>query len=507
MKRTIATVMLSTAILLMASCSLDSDRFSRDDSLATRSFDQLSPEDFFVSIDDVNDYILYKSAGRTPLWTAKDGGVSSKKFNPELAKVIVYPNRDNACAYIVNYPNGYWEILSADKRTQMILAAGEGSFSLDSENTNLAGWLMDMAEEVKALKKYDGPIKNAEDNYKLWKAYANGAKSVRKAKETGYDIVGELPSIEDIDMFITRSGSDPDTSYHPVPGHYGVLESGVSYFYPSYTRNHLISTQWSDASPYNQYCPKNPDIPGLRASAGSEAVAGGQIVYYMHYLGDSCPSVYGSAYCDTYFGPNMDWSAMDQFDKYASNWANFQTSDSTRMAAVLLANIGKGMQMEYGANYSYGTLGSLQDVLLDEYELDCYNLPFANCPVNPYSWIKEALDEGIPSIVHSGSGSGNTLPYTFIIDGYRNGTEVTYDIYKFFPASGYDPQYDNLVVYHPVAVVSTYQFCMNWGNGGIGSEIWCAYSGNWFLSTEDHSNREAFLSFCTQGEDPFNPGM
>ena len=194
---------------------------------------------------------------------------------------------------------------------------------------------------------------------------------------------------------------------------------------------------------------------------------------------------------------------MEQYDKSASNWANFQTSDSTRMAAILLANIGSSMQMTYGVNYSHGDFYALQSVLLSEYDLESYCVSFADATVNPYEEIRMMLDEGIPSIVHS-NGDNTTNPYTFIVDGYKSGTHYTPAYYTFIPDDQVNnSQYfslhtDIFIMESPI----TY-FCMNWGDNGGWSNVWLVDSGDWHVGNLNYDDREALLSFRMDGSTPW----
>ena len=488
------------ALLILFSCSEESVE-SFLDTTSTRSFNQADLKDFMVTAEDIDFYVCYKATGRGPNWS-EDGQTTLKRFPANGTVVKAYPDNEIPSVYILNYPIGYWEVVSADKRTEIVLASGKGIFDWDDENDNMTGWVKVLANEIGALRNYSGPVRNAEAQYNNWNSVISAGKFV-KEKEYFSNTFFNVSSISPEVIAPTRSGND--TTYHPVPGHYQQV-SVFSVLDTTFKRPHLITTSWGEGAPYNQYCPRNHDIPGVYAPAGSEAVAGGQIVYYMHYAGDACDAVYSQAFCTAYIDDDpFDWTNMGQFNKSAANWASFQTSDADRMAAVLLANIGTNMQMSYGVNYSYGDMDALQDALYNEYDLESYALPFTNAPVNPYTWIKECLDNSLPSIVHSDYGAGNVPPFTFIVDGYFSGVEKHYVTYWFRPDSGYDLE-DDIFVNVLVSSAPITKFCMNWGRNGSGSEIWCASSEPWFLYTEDHSALEVLVSFDSQGGMPFPPG-
>jgi len=474
-----------SAIIILTGCSMDlneSDN-TQDNSSMTRSFDQLSAKDFLVSLNDAMDYVEYVSAGKS-IRSDINGYDGQKYFNPSEVEVTPYPDDINPSIYILNYKDS-WEIISSDKRTDIVLASGKGSFAMDMDNRALTECIKDLAAEVAALHSYSGEIKNALNHYTEWTnaiATGNHIKALRASEPGEYYMWNSA----------TRS-SLIDTSYHPVPGHWEIYETSTLLTFTD-SIPHLVSTAWGENEPYNQYCPKNADIPSLRAPAGSEAVAGGQMVHFLHYNGDMCPSVYGSAYCDTYFGDNMDWSAMEQFDKSAANWARFQTADSTTMAAILLANIGKKMEMNYGANYSCGTIGNLKQALEDEYDVTSTEMSFAGSSVNPYNEIYDMLQNGKPSIVHSDGGANNTLPHTYIVDRYRTGRKDVVALFTYKP----DDPTDHTAYGYAVGVVSrTYPvyFGMNWGRNGAGNNVWVINSSDWYVGSLDYSNRVGLLSF------------
>ena len=524
MKRLVISLLSIVTVLVIGSCTAEQTDYnpaSNDGARATtKSFEELGPKDFFVSNEDLIDYIYYKSSGQDWNWYTNENG-SQICFDPAKdVTVIPYPDKNNPSIYIVNYKNCWnihfnedftsvgdqflfsrypdcWEIISSDKRTAMVLAAGEGTFSMDDCNANLIGWIKDMAAEIAYLHTYSGDIKNAKERYAIWCNIIEAAVVIEDRWEndkgvypfTYPDYLKEHHLWKDD----TRSSTQIDTTYHPIPGHYELI--GLPNILFQQTQgNHLTTTQWGEGSPYNQYCPKYRDIPTMRAKAGSEAVAGGQLVHYMHYFSDACPQIYGSAFCNAYIEEPMDWDAIGQFDKSEANWANFQTSDSTRTASVLLANIGTGMRIEYGLNCTSGATDDLQRVLADEYGLESYCIAFDDEDINPYNEIKDMIDNGIPSIVHSaGSEQNNTDPYTFLIDGYHNSTYTQIKVYVFVPET-YDPQYEPIIATVETLVPCPY-FGMNWGDYGNGNDIWFADSQDWHVASGDHSNRQALISF------------
>lgn len=495
------TIIAVACTVLLASCTAndlsdaDSSSVNAD---GTRSLSEMKPEEFRVSASDIHYYVLSKAAGHCPNIIDDKPSDPLDCYDPDLVTVIPYPDNENPSVFIVNYPD-YWEAVSTDKRTVPVLATGKGSFSMEDTNANLVGCIRDLASEVAFLHTYSGEIENAEVRYESWEEMIQFGKYIE-------DIINNYPGMypfrfktNSSSICQTRSDAAPDTSYHPVPGHYVFSHNYITQFVDTFI-GHLTTTQWGEGAPYNQYCPKDPDIVGNHAKAGSEAVAGAQIAYYMHYANDACPEVYSTGYCDTYVGPSLDWTAIDQFDKSASNWSLFQTSDAQRMAAVLIANIGTRMQMDYGVNYSSGTLDALQAALLNEYDLESTQMAYDSF-ASPYASIKAMLNCGIPAIVHSGAGEDGTLPYTYIIDGCKS---VIMQTVQYYDYCADDPtSYFNGCSYHFISSTDHRDyFLMNWGDYGINNEVLVVDSEDWCVHTGNHSNRQALISFVpSEGEE------
>ena len=247
-----------------------------------------------------------------------------------------------------------------------------------------------------------------------------------------------------------RSG--PDTTDHPVPGHYELYNVEYDEIVIS-SIPHLVGTKWGQDNPYNIYCPKianpyyisyylaNPnDYDNLyNCQTGCVAVAGGQFLYYYHFLGDAGEGVFDSAYCRTFQYPFTDWTQMHQHNFSWSNWYKFNTADSLKMIAVLLANIGEEIHSMFGHSSYYwpegggwsagpgtgATIQALDTCLNDVYDLDCeYHVFNDGSGTNYYDYIYDLLCYENPSIV----GAFKVLPindtvasHAFIVDRYKKG--------------------------------------------------------------------------------------
>lgn len=503
MKKTIFTLALISSLAVASCTKVDQPETDRNQEelpyvLDTRSFSELTAKDFQVTGQEASLYAFIKS--RNYFLTYDQTGVldSSEVLlcNPDQIDIKAYPDFDAPDIFILNYPNDTWEILSADKRTSIVLASGNGKFSMDDkEHEARTAWVKDLAQEINALHDYNGEIKNAEERYGRWQLILYEASYLKEEMNELGCYYNPYPNHLTKQ---TRSSAEPDTSYHPVPGHY----------VPAFTqdncrtieqRTHLTSTLWSQLAPYNQYCPMDFETHN-RAKAGSDAVAGAQMVYYIHRNGDAWPPIYRTGYCEAYITDPMDWTAMDQFDQSEDNWLLFQTADSTRMASVMIANIGERMMLNYGLNYTGGNFADLQTVLLSEYGIESFMLPFNGGDVNPYEEIMLMLHSGLPSIVHTGYGESNTQPHTFIVDGYKRERHSSWLAYSF---EADDLNWDGHLITESMFqgyVYETY-FCMNWGTG-YNDNDWYVNSSDWHHNNLDYSNRQALMSFRMDGSNP-----
>lgn len=522
MKKLLFILAIATAAI--CSCTLDGPAGKNtkkgDDEtvLPTRSFGELAPEEFQVTREEAMYYIYFKAKGCGWNWTKRSSEpyLDRIAFIPDTAffELTAYPSDDNPSIFIINYKNEFdpasWEILSADKRTETVIAAGDGHFSFEEVNPNLAGYVKDLAKDIALLRYYAGEIKFAKENYFMWcDILEQGAKLADDFKTGGWgkfdhSYLDSLKKARQIET--TRSSSAFDTTAHPESGHYEILTSFEAYGDTEDQVGPLTSTRWGEKNGYNLYCPVNHDN-SAHAPAGSEAVAGGQLVYYMHYAMDACGEAYRYASVSSFIGDENVWEGMEQNDKSASNWTLFRTSDSLRMAAVMLANIGKHMNMNYGNNFSYGDITALQETLNNEYGLESYGLGFNDPDIDAYDEIRTMLTNyNTPSIIHS-SGDQTTNPYTLLVDRCGSGIKWMCTVYHFVPDNrSHQYLYTDLVSTKTSQYAEVSYFGMNWGDYGNYNDAWVVDSHNWHFADLDCSNRTALLSFRLDGSQPGEHG-
>lgn len=499
MKNQIALAFIFVAVICFNhSCALTEADSSVESKESVRRQGQVtrgSAELYSVTTEDIEAYIRFKA-------------LVSKDENLVVKSVVPFPEEENPLLYAINYEDR-WELISTDKRTAAVVATGEGEFNPDFNTNKSIAWLSCLADEIRVLKESHAEPKNSE-SYQLFWMLVTTSKALFGEKEQ-----------------ITRSG--PDTMYHPVPGHYELFyvedhEETVA------SINHLVHTEWGQGYPYNLYCPIDSSVyyyysqPGNpyegeipKCVAGCVAVAGGQMVYYMYsQVGNDGAEPYRYASCATREWPNTNYDAMQQWDQSFSNWIYFNGTDSSRMAAVMLANIGKNCLMEYYGRHYYNYNGSpissssldrLQPVLLNVYQTESYLFDFFNANFNLYDYIEDLLIEGYPSIVDAGNGDTLTNRHAFIVDRYKK-SRTRYDCYyRFCPDNPnlYPPYMFEEVLYSYYSPVITY-FGMNWGDYGNDDGTWCVKSGDWYFGNLNYDSRVYLMTFDTQGGSP-DPGL
>lgn len=477
----VASVML---LALMASCNQDAME-SVDDSFfesATRANGKPLEIDYsaldtmyYVSLKDVDAYVNFKKL------QAEGKG---KPFAISDVKPI-HINGDVTLCYLLKYENG-WEIISADKRAPVVLAsAEEGTIELESIPNNLAAWLNSLAIDVLLLRADCTPVEEA-------------PKDVREDMMSSVDFWSCVTA--DADYIQRKSGgmtrSDPQYIYYPTG--YWVLESVTDYDEDYDSKPHLLQTAWIDQSPYNAYSPLKSNGMGYRASAGSQAVAGAQMLYYLHNKLGRPVNAPTNAFCNAVI-PNIFSYNMYTYGSSSTVW-NDMSTDADK-CAVLIADVGIKVHMEYRDSYSNAITSDLIPYVFNPAGISAsqgnynpstvYNNLVSNNPViinaryerEVNGWIEvEPMPYSLPDgdIIVQYSGRA------FIIDAYKRKRNVHKCCYRWV----YDNPDGNLPVPMPdYSQVITYSspvltgFQMNWGQSGSYNSIWFSPSGDWMIGS------------------------
>lgn len=373
--KTIIKKLLALSIVgcAFAGCTTKSDLETSDG--AKTSVQPISDE-HFVGIDQVLSYIDDKR----PTTKGAQNAYRLEAYNSAEGDTLMY---------IINYGNGDgWQILSTDTRTPAVIAeSSTGRFSLEEGSPAVQVWMDMTATDIANIRNLpDEKLNFSEDEIAAHKAF--------------------WASKEEVD----RGLIDPD----PNP-RYGYWATEVSSHTVSYdTLDHIVP-KWDQEHGYNAYCPFKNDASGDRAPAGCVAIAGSQVLKYLHdYLGVPY-SMISSGYCDGQVGgddgqhftnPSTTiWASMSYAFSPASNNAE----------ALMIGYVGDAINMHYRNNYSWAIPNNLRTMLFSDLGISSSHGNY------DAGYTKSNLLDSLPVIV---TASRYVIPYDgdihcFVIDGYR----------------------------------------------------------------------------------------
>ena len=287
--------------------------------------------------------------------------------------------------YIVNYDNKQgWKILSSDVRTPPILAEGEsGSFVLD-ENPSVRLWMEGVAMDMAAVRQ----SKDSELSFSSEEIALNRSLWTKEP---------------------IRSPGDTIVDYS---GHweYTVISSRLD---TCSIVNHLVP-QWDQSEPYNEYCPYQLFNSSERCAAGCVAIAGSQILYYLHdYLG--VPSeMYSVGSCNgNPLSPGQTFSNPTDSVWLDMSFIYQNVAYSGLPEAIMIGYVGKTVEMNYGEQ-SWTLPSNLRTKLFNPLGIQCSHGDYNE------NIVKSSLADNLPVIV---TASDLLIPgdfdiHTFVIDGY-----------------------------------------------------------------------------------------
>lgn len=447
--------------LLMVSCTKGSFEIAEyqanEISLVLDNDQAINISDNSVSISDV----LCVAEKEFP--NSKGTNNASKQF--EIAPYV--KNSSDTLMYIVNYKNNKgWKIYSSDKRTPAILAEGDaGYFSLEEGSPAVEDWISCVADDIARVKKSsDSELNFSENDIKLNKAFWSG--------ESPRIIVDSIP--------------------HPlIIGHWEETISSQSIEYDHL--DHLVA-HWDQEDPYNECCPFYVSPIGVRSSAGCVAIAGAQLLLYLHYKIGLPESMVSEGYC---------MGNVNNYDQIFSNpsstvWSSMSTEyipDSfiKLPEAIMIGYVGQTVNMHYRDNilgqYSWALPGNLKSNLFEDMGISCSRGSYDE------DIVRSSLLNQMPVIV---SASQNLIPvngniHCFVIDGYQR-TQTKYTHYYHFvveqaPSTPYLVPEDYVAYTYSSPYLSRIK--INWGWSSQWNEYypvndgWYTLTGSWTVTNGD----------------------
>lgn len=443
---------LFSLILALTNCSKDG--FSDLSKEKLKDFDS-SLSSKHVTLNDVFSFVSHNYR--------KD----QTRSNNDLSIVPIVSTNNDTLLYVVNYSQG-WDILSSDKRVPAIVAHSDsGRFILDYDNESLTSWLSMVAEDLSY-------IIHSPDSCLSFSA-------------------------EEIRSNMSRWGGGglfppSDTIADEPTGHYEAYDyQMIQEMYDHI--DHLTQTRWSQGTPFNYYCPLNS--LGDHKKVGCVAVAGAQMLYYLHYeIGFPDTLLRDSTYVSgrNIFDSSLPNASSDVWDDVSRSY----NEDYYHLVATIMAHVGNLIGMHYENGYSWAWPSNLKDDLFDVLGINCYYEDY------DYVKVRQSLLNNMPVIVAASSNLVLGIPqpidwHCFIIDGYSRVIYGTRTYYRWIDEFGhYDPSS------HPDYYVDTFEqspsvnmIKMNWGwksqwysppvNDG-----WYSLTGSWIVENDGDINYNTY---------------
>ncbi len=369
--------------------------------------------------------------------------------------------------YIVNSKSsGGWKIYSSDKRTPAVLAEGEsGYFSIEEGSPAVAIWISKMGEDISRVKKAkDEDLIFSKEEIKTYRS--QWATSTQKINGGG-------------------------TGHFVPKGHWEESISSTVIEYDSLS--HMVG-QWDQSRPYNECCPYFTSTPNKRSYAGCVAIAGSQMLHYLHYKIGRPVNMYSVGYCNG----NIDHYSYSYSDPNSSVWSNMNysytdDSDVTIPEAIMIGYVGTVVNMHYCDNI----FGQFSWALPSNLKTDLFEPMGISCSHGDYDEdiVRQSLLDEMPVIV---SASNLLIPtdgsiHCFVIDGYRRVQIKTTHHFRYV----YDqPNNDILVPVPAPEEYSTYEYSspifanikINWGwwnqwTDGV-NDGWYALTSGWTVTND-----------------------
>ena len=408
---------------------------------------------YIVKEGDIDNYISFKKLRRNT-------GLESN----DVKDIVPIVWNDITCLYVIQFEKGF-DIISADKRSPVPIATSDtGDYIEFNDPDGIGGHLEAMAEQVWfSLNECLGsPSPEAAE-------YINN--SLNFWSLINGDIKTEQPTKSPVSgRWILIDVSSEEEVYDSIP--------------------HLTTTTWYQIDTYNDYCPQDRDTAGVvkACPAGCVAIAGAQMLYYLHNkLGVPTTSP-ASGLCTGYV---FDNTAQQSFWNYSSyTWENMNPTRCSYgtdvYAALLVGDVGKKVNMNYSWSGSGANTVDLVSNVFAPYGI-------SSTYYNGYSSsiIVSSLLDGYP-VVCGGKrlvNNTNKVGHCFLIDGYKRFRTKTTYTYEWAPDEPYPYTPRNYPV-DSIRTEITYStphisyYCMNWGQYDTDpNDVWCSLDGIWQYDT------------------------
>ncbi|WP_456086495.1 C10 family peptidase [Parabacteroides sp.] len=353
---------------------------------------------------------------------------------------LINSNTNTPLAYVVNYEEGGWAIMSATKDYYPILAySNESQFVLDTTDMNdgLKVWLDETIQAIESSENLDPQItsrialewlKYTPQVAELQRSNIPGGNSteaimcrnrLKQLNETYYSEGWSFTTLSSQSNVNLPSKVYSTADQCGSPYEYTIV--GIRDVSIHTSIEPLVVTQWDQGSPYNALCPN-------QAQAGCVAIAMAQIMKFHRF--------------PTYF-----------------NWNDMPNTGATYANQFLIAEVGKAIDTDYGEDSSgakpknavkqfdnYGYNAILKDHKPSEvaFEIRNFNRPVFMCGdrnlTKGHAWICDGL-------------ISNSSEYEYYVEYLYNGSYDNFGETLLDLPGGFGG-------------ISYTTFHMNWGWGG-----------------------------------------
>ncbi|MCQ2140222.1 MAG: C10 family peptidase [Bacteroidales bacterium] len=324
---------------------------------------------------------------------------SSSDYQDEIIPYI--DSNLDTMLYIVNFADNHgWKVFSSDKRTPAIIAEGDsGHFSLEEGNPAVKLWMSYTSNNIKHVAQSNDSSLSFSQN------------EIRSNQSFWTDVVTPMSNI------------DPPVIDFPS-GHWEIDVTSYSEYYD--TIDHMVP-KWDQWEPYNEYCPYLTNYPTKKAPAGCVAIAGAQMLYFLHErLGTPVYMVDQGICIGGVEGYSREFSGMSS-QVWAQMSPEYQNIHYQNLPeAIMIGHVGSMVNMHYCDNlfgvYSWALPINLKNNLFMYYNIECTYSEYDE------NTVKSSLLNQMPVIV---CASDQAIPvngniHCFVIDGYRLSRNVTW---------------------------------------------------------------------------------
>lgn len=312
--------------------------------------------------------------------------------------------------YILN-SGETWKIISADMRTVPILAEGIGFLDVEKDGSFATRLMISELTDIILTVKRENP-EISSDVVSLWKSYSSIADKKWMESKVLSNRVKTKSGADGCWVKVLISSNTSRVYYDNIP--------------------HLVSTKWSQDSPWNV---KTPMIQTDHCKVGCVAVAVSQLMYYFNRLEGSPTGLYENVYLDFDHNYSSLWEQikLEGWNSNSSRWSSMkktlEESGDVSYSADLLTSVGRRLELNYGLERS-----TISDVTVQD--LPQFGLSASYSETFDLGIVKSNLRDSIPvmiiGILSDGPGELSNDLHCFLIDGYVDYEDTATTTYAYY---------------------------------------------------------------------------